>query len=97
VRGVGLLFVALAVAGCGSEAHGSAASGRSIFANECARCHSLAGRENDAPGGDLAIPKLTVKDIASFARVMPTRKRLSRAEVQAVAAYVADVARAKRK
>lgn len=72
------------LAGCG----GHTESGRAIFAHECAGCHTIAGHESGAPGGDLAHLRLTVADIASFARVMPTPSRLSESEVNAVARYV---------
>jgi mono/diheme cytochrome c family protein len=57
-----------------------------VFAVDCAACHTLAGRDSRASGGDLAIANLTVADIASFVRVMPVH--LSPADVEAVAAYV---------
>lgn len=57
-----------------------------MFAAACAGCHTLTGHDTRAPGGDLAIARLSPSEIASFVRVMPVR--LSRAEVDAVAAYV---------
>ena len=57
-----------------------------VFAAACASCHTLTGHDSRAPGGDLAIAKLSAADIASFVRVMPVH--LSTAEVNAVAAYV---------
>lgn len=91
------VLVTVALSGCGGATRRAVPSGKVLFLSECARCHSLVGREKGAPGGDLAIPTLSVKDIASFARVMPTRTRLSRAEARAVATYVHDVARKTRK
>ena len=96
VRAAALVAAALVMVvatGCGSGADTTAKHGKALFASQCAQCHTLAGRESGAPGGDLAVPKLHVADIASFARVMPTRRRLSRAEALAVATYVADVER----
>jgi mono/diheme cytochrome c family protein len=60
--------------------------GEAVFTRSCAECHTLTGRDSSAAGGDLAIARLGVRDLASFARVMPVR--LSRAEVNAVAAYI---------
>lgn len=57
-----------------------------MFAAACANCHTLTGRDSHAPGGDLAIAKLSSRDIASFVHVMPVH--LSRAHADAVAAYV---------
>jgi mono/diheme cytochrome c family protein len=57
-----------------------------VFAAACAGCHSLTGRDSGVPGGDLAIAKLSARDIASFVNVMPVH--LSRADVDAVATYV---------
>lgn len=70
--------------------------GRSIFATACAGCHTLTGHDSRAPGGDLAMAMLSARDIAGFVRVMPVH--LSRADVDAVAAYVraSAVARAGR-
>lgn len=79
----------LVAAGCGDgRAHetASAARGKAVFASACAGCHTLTGHDTHAPGGDLAMSKLSVADIESFVRVMPVR--ITRAEVAAVAAYV---------
>jgi mono/diheme cytochrome c family protein len=89
--------VGIVAAGCGSgggSATGSTlAHGRAIFVHDCASCHTLAGRERGAVGGDLVNAHLDAPDIASFARVMPTPSRLSATAAAAVAAYVEDVAR----
>ena len=82
---------ALTILLCGCGGHGRALSaglqlGRSVFASACASCHTLTGRDSDARGGDLAVAKLSARDIASFVRIMPVR--LSRADVEAVSAYV---------
>jgi mono/diheme cytochrome c family protein len=65
--------------------------GRLIFARSCAGCHTLAGRESGAVGGDLVNAHLSVADLASFAKVMPAPKRLSSADLLAVAEYVHSV------
>lgn len=76
---------------CGCSGHRQAPStlakdGKAVFASACAGCHTLTGRDSRAPGGDLAIARLSAADIASFVRVMPVH--LSLAQVDAVAAYV---------
>jgi mono/diheme cytochrome c family protein len=91
VLAAALCFVSLG-AGCGGAKQNSDVSvlrhGRAIFVRSCAGCHSLVGHEVGASGGDLAIGHLDVRDLASFARIMPTRPRLTNAEVEAVAEYV---------
>jgi mono/diheme cytochrome c family protein len=91
-----LLAVAGVSAGCGTTQHSpqtaQARRGRAIFTSSCAGCHTLAGRESGASGGDLAIAHLSVADLASFAKVMPTPRRLSQAEASAVAVYVHAIA-----
>ncbi len=85
--------VVAATAGCGGSrravAEGQLRRGRTVFASSCAGCHTLAGREVGAVGGDLALAGLRAADLASFAKVMPTRAPLSEADASAVAAYVA--------
>ena len=90
--------VAVLLAGCGGT-HGGPRSklvvrGRKIFSSECSGCHTLVGREGRAVGGDLVLARLDEKDLASFARVMPTRRPLSPAAAAAVASYIASRARA---
>ena len=78
----------LILSGCGGrrQAESTPQRGRAVFAAACAGCHTLTGRDSRAPGGDLAIARLSAADIASFVRVMPVH--LTPADVQAVAAYV---------
>ena len=85
----GAAVVGLLLCGCGAHNRASSAlsqRGRETFASDCSRCHTLTGRDSRASGGDLAIARLSVPDIASFVRVMPVK--LSSAEVEAVAVYV---------
>lgn len=95
-----LLAVAGIGAGCGATQHSAQTAqtrhDRAIFTSSCASCHTLAGRESGAPGGDLALAHLSVADLASFARIMPTPSRLSQAEALAVAEYVHAVAGSRR-
>jgi len=72
------------LAGCGG--HRASVSGKAVFSSSCAGCHTLTGHDTDAPGGDLAIAKLSAADIASFVRVMPVH--LTASQEAAVAAYV---------
>jgi len=71
--------------------------GRRIFARSCAACHTVAGRESGAIGGDLVNAHLSVADLASFAAVMPVRRRLSPTEAAAVARYIDSIASSLRK
>jgi mono/diheme cytochrome c family protein len=79
------------LAGCG---HDRNAAGRAIFRHSCAGCHTLTGHDTNADGGDLAIGNYGAADVASFARVMPVRPKLTGAQVQAVARYVESRGRA---
>lgn len=84
---------ALVGAGCdGETGPGARQRGREVFAEDCSRCHTLSGRERGAVGGDLARTRLSVADLASFARVMPARTPLSVDDSRAVAEYVREVA-----
>jgi len=60
--------------------------GKTVFAAACSSCHTLTGHDSHAPGGDLAIARLSTKAVASFVRVMPVH--LSAADAYAVATYV---------
>ena len=90
--------VAVLLAGCGGTPDGARSKlvvrGRKIFASECSGCHTLVGREGRPVGGDLVLARLDEKDLASFARVMPTTRPLSPAAAAAVASYIAFRARA---
>lgn len=68
------------------HASGAAARGKAVFASACAGCHTVTGHDTDVPGGDLAMTKLSVADIESFARVMPVH--VTRQEIADVAAFV---------
>jgi len=100
IRASLVLSVAGISAGCGATAHSSQPArqpaGQAVFTSSCAGCHTLAGRESGASGGDLALAHLSVADLASFARIMPTPSRLSQAEALAVAEYVRAVAGSRR-
>ena len=62
--------------------------GHGIFVRECSACHTLTGHETTVDGGDLAVMRMSVADLASFARVMPLQKPLSEADALAVARYI---------
>jgi mono/diheme cytochrome c family protein len=84
-------LVALSV-GCGGAHDTTRVEGRRIFVSQCAACHTLTGHEQGAVGGDLVLAHLHAKDVASFARVMPTKRPLSAPDARAVASYVVSVA-----
>ena len=79
--------------GCGSSGGSSrAADGASLFAEDCAMCHSLTGRQSPRlQGGDLLALHATRADMLEFVREMPVRHALSAAEIGAVADYVRAV------
>ncbi|HEU5372112.1 MAG TPA: c-type cytochrome [Gaiellaceae bacterium] len=78
----------LLLTGCAGSR--SAARGRAIFERSCAGCHTLTGRDTDAPGGDLRAARLSAGAVASFARVMPVHPPLTAADARAVGRYVAS-------
>lgn len=64
-------------------------SGSVVFARDCQVCHSVIGNESEhRQGGDLLGYHLTRAEWLSFTRVMPARKPLSKAELNAVVDYV---------
>ena len=88
---VAVAAVAFLAAGCGGHAR-HADTGRSIYEQDCAGCHTLSGHERGSIGGDLVNANLGVADVASFAVEMPTPRRLTRTQANAVARYVDAVA-----
>jgi len=96
VAAVVLAISALGLSACGGATqqgrHQQArrpVEGRTIFSVYCARCHTLTGHDSQAPAGDLGFGRLTEDQVASFARIMPVARSLSRSNILAVAAYVA--------
>lgn len=89
----------LATLGCGcgcggAQSQPSAAEGQSVFESECSGCHTLAHPRSPSPvGGDLAGYRMSVAEVASFAKIMPTPRALSPREIDAVAAYISSVQR----
>ena len=83
-----------AVSGCGAAhvraSRGALSRGRAVFARSCSGCHTLTGRDAGTEGPDLATMQMSIRDLASFTRVMPVH--LSADEIDAVAAYVHAVA-----
>jgi mono/diheme cytochrome c family protein len=78
--------VVAAAAGCGGASVTS--RGHAIFEKQCSSCHTLTGHDTRVDGGDLAVARMAVADIASFARVMPVQPPLSQADAVAVARYI---------
>lgn len=85
-------MLALVTTGCG----GSHLSGRAIYVQRCAECHTLNGRDTGASGGDLVHPSLDLKTLESFTAAMPVRPKLTRADVEAVSRYVQQVSAQRR-
>jgi mono/diheme cytochrome c family protein len=93
--------LALAVlAGCGGASRQSGppslAEGARVFASSCSGCHTLqpstSGRVPQ--GGPLVGYRLTLPQLESFTKAMPTARRLGRRELEAVVAYIAHAQRA---
>src|SRR5437763_11928489 len=92
------LAVVLALGACGgSGAAPATRDGKALFAHNCSLCHSLTGVESPKrQGGDLLHGRFSREVMLQFAREMPVRHRLSRAELRTVADYVVAVERANR-
>jgi mono/diheme cytochrome c family protein len=89
----GAAIAAVALCSCGGTAK---SAGERIFDQSCAHCHTLTGHDTTADGGDLALGKLTVADIASFTRVMPVRPPLTAAQTNQVSRYIEATTRERR-
>jgi mono/diheme cytochrome c family protein len=87
-----LALAALALlCGCDGGPH---TDGRAVFRSACGGCHTLAGDGAPHPvGGDLGGYQMTAHEVETFTKIMPTRRRLSRQELEAVSAYVASIQR----
>ena len=96
MRVAAVTAVAFFAAGCGGHAR-HLETGRSIYEQDCAGCHTLSGRERGSIGGDLVNANLGVADTASFALEMPTPRRLTKTQADAVAQYVDAVAALRRR
>ena len=81
------VLACLALCGCASSK--PAVSGAVVFAHDCRSCHSLVGNESEhKQGGDLLGYHLSRAEWLSFTKVMPAKRPLSDAELNAVVDYV---------
>jgi mono/diheme cytochrome c family protein len=81
--------IALLCAGCGSGAASPKVDGKALFAENCATCHSLTGRQSPRQqGGDLLSLRMSEEEMLEFVREMPVRHPLSSTQQRAVADYV---------
>jgi len=86
------LAVAAVAAGCGSGAGPPRATGRALFAENCAMCHSLTGHASSRQqGGDLLGVQMTRAQMLEFVREMPVPHRMTSAQQETVADYVRSV------
>lgn len=94
-------LLATAIGGCGSAssrkptAPARAVSGRMVFAEHCAVCHSISGRlYRTQQGGDLRGLHLPRNELVQFTVEMPVIRRPLRArEVRAVVDYMQAMSR----
>jgi mono/diheme cytochrome c family protein len=92
LRGLAVLVVGGALAGCGSSSRPK--TGAALFSEECSACHSLVGRQSPRlQGGDLLGYRFSREAMLEFAREMPVRRALDAAELRAVVNYVIDAER----
>jgi mono/diheme cytochrome c family protein len=98
-RGAALSAALVVVSGCGATHPDPAAlsRGHAVFRSQCAGCHTLAGEGSPRPvGGDLGGYRMSVSEASTFARIMPTVRRLSKREIADVSAYLVSVQRRRR-
>lgn len=96
-------LLAAAIGGCGGGSAGNSrggiehatVSGRVVFAQHCAVCHSISGRlSRGQQGGDLRGLHLPRNELVQFTVEMPViRRPLHSREVQAVVDYMQALAR----
>ncbi len=92
--GLALLAVSGTLSGCGAAGTAPRPSGKALFAANCSVCHSLSGRQSPRrQGGDLLGAHFSPQVMLQFAREMPVRRPLTRAELRAVSDYVLSVQR----
>jgi len=79
----------MVVAGCGAGRATPAASGRTVFAQECAACHSLTGVDNPRrQGGDLLAFHSSRAQLTELAGEMPVRHALDGAALRSVVSFI---------
>ncbi len=86
-----LVTVVLAggTAACGAGHAATRTDGRALFADACGTCHTLSGVNSPAhQGGDLLGFHVSRSVLLQFAREMPVRRRLTRAQFTTVVGYV---------
>ena len=96
MRATAAVLAALVVVGggCGGGQSASLARGHAVFGSQCASCHTLGGEGARHPvGGDLGGYRMSVSEAATFTKIMPTPRRLSKREIADVSAYVVSVQR----
>jgi mono/diheme cytochrome c family protein len=78
-----------ATAACGSGHATRPPEGRALFASACGACHTLSGVSSPAhQGGDLLGFHLSRQALLQFAREMPLRRPLTRAQLATVTRYI---------
>ncbi len=88
---VAVSLAALGLTGCGGSAQDR---GRTLFAANCAACHSLRGDEaSRKSGGDLLGYHLTRSVWIQYTQEMPVRRPLDERQVETVVDYVLSVQR----
>lgn len=86
--------LAVATAGCGTTGSPPPRDGRTLFTQACGACHTLNGADSPKhQGGDLLNVHMGHSTLLQFAREMPIRRRLTSAELSAVADYILAVQR----
>ena len=87
---VAVCALVVALIGCGGDRTQANATGirqgAELFQRSCAGCHTVGAPTSKSSGGDLAQTVLSIRDLVSFARIMPVE--LTRDQLDIVARYL---------